>query len=142
MSFDQSEAADVLPVHQRGRGEVIHQVQQTQPGQVPPVREAGRFRQNRFSTSGLHEVVGVQQLIEHEAVSLHPLCELVSLAAERHRLIVTLSQQSDLEKEFLYAKNVHGSDHHTWLVPTVARTQPLAITPSQPRSTLVTPART
>ena len=32
-----------LPVHQRGRGEVVHQVQQTQAGQVPPVGEAGHL---------------------------------------------------------------------------------------------------
>ena len=61
----------LLPVHQRGRGEVIHQVQQTQTGQVPPVGEAWHLGPR------LHEVVRVQKLIEHEAVCLDPLCELV-----------------------------------------------------------------
>ena len=126
----------MLPVHQRGRGEVIHQVQQTQAGQVPPVGEAGSLG------PGLHEVVRVQQLVKDEAVCLDPLCELVSLAAECHRLVVTLCQQRDLESVF--SMRIIGCDigQYTWLVPTVASTQPLAITPSQPRSTLVTPART
>ena len=76
----------LLPVHQRGRGEVIHQVQQTQARQVPPVGEAGSLG------PGLHEVVRVQQLVEHEAVCLDPLCELVSLAAECHWLVVTFGE--------------------------------------------------
>ena len=77
-------------VHERGRGEVVHQVQEAEAGEVAPVREA------RGLGPGLDEVVRVQELVKDEAVRLHPLRELVGLAAECDRFVVTLGQEGNL----------------------------------------------
>ena len=75
-------------VHQRGGGEVVDQVEQTEAGLVPPVGEDAR--------GGGHEVVRVQQLVVHKTVRLDSLRELVRLTEERDRLVTTLGQQSHL----------------------------------------------
>ena len=75
-------------VDQHCGGEVVHQVEQTEAGLVPPVRQG--------AGAGGDEVVGVQELVVDEAVRLDSLRELVCLTEERHRLVAALSQQSNL----------------------------------------------
>ena len=76
-------------VHEAGGGQVIHQVEEVEGGEVPPVRQG--------AAAGRHQVVRVQQLVVDEAVCLHPLGELVSLADNRYGLVAALGQERDLE---------------------------------------------
>merc|ERR1719318_1803638 len=77
-------------VHQACWGEVIHQVKEAQGAEVSPVSQW-----LSLSTSG-DKIIRVRQLVIDKAVGLNPLSELVSLTADHHRLVITLSQQGNL----------------------------------------------
>ena len=78
-------------VHQAGRGQVVHQIEETERVLILPVRQV-----SLSLPPSLHNVLRVQQLIVDEAVRLNSLCKLVSFAAENDRLVAAFRQQSDL----------------------------------------------